>query len=134
MPPEVKHIVIADDDEDDIELFKTAVVEVCPMVDVIVADDGVKLLKLLDKIPKPDVILLDINMPLKSGKECLEEIRAKDDFNVVPIAILSTSNSEREIDYCLKKGANRYFVKPRSFEGMKNLVTNIRDYVLTERT
>jgi DNA-binding response OmpR family regulator len=72
-------------------------------------------------------------MPLKSGKECLEEIRAKDHFDVVPIAILSTSSSKSEIDYCLKKGANHYFVKPKSFNGMKSIVTNICNWVLTKR-
>jgi CheY-like chemotaxis protein len=133
MLSKLKHIVIADDDEDDIAMFKDAVDEVCSTLDVIVARNGVKLLTLLDKIPKPDAILLDLNMPLKSGKECLEEIRAKDDFDVVPIGILSTSSSKQEIEYCLKMGANHYFVKPNTFEGMRSIVTNICNWLLTKR-
>jgi len=127
----VKHIVIADDDEDDIAMFKNAVDEICPTLVVTVADNGVKLLAILNEIPKPDAILLDLNMPLRSGKQCLEEIRAKEDFDLVPIAILSTSSSKQEIDYCLKKGANHYFVKPNSFTGMISIVTNICNGVLT---
>jgi CheY-like chemotaxis protein len=133
MLSKLKHIVIADDDEDDIEMFKNAVDEVCPTIEITVADNGVNLLSILNEIPKPDAILLDLNMPLKSGKQCLEEIRAKDDFDVVTIAILSTSNSKSEIDYCLRKGANHYFVKPHSLDGMKSIVRNICSGVLTQR-
>ena len=133
MFPKLKHIVIADDDEDDIAMFKDAVDEVCPTLQVITADNGVKLLSLLNRIPKPDAIVLDLNMHLKSGKECLEEIRLKKDFNQVPIAILSTSNSKQEIEYCFKRGADHYFVKPKSFDGMKSIVANICNAVLTHR-
>ncbi|GEO10743.1 response regulator [Segetibacter aerophilus] len=128
-----KQIVIADDDEDDIAMFKEAVAEVCPAVDVLVAENGVELLSLIDEIPKPNAILLDLNMPLKSGKDCLVEIRAKEEFDIVPIGMLSTSDTKSEIDYCLKKGANHYFVKPHSFEGMKSIVTAICNGVLTQR-
>ena len=68
MFPDIKYIVIADDDEDDVAMSKDAVNEVCPTLKVTVANDGVKLLYQLNKIPKPDAILLDLNMPKKSGK------------------------------------------------------------------
>ena len=125
MPLAYKNVVIADDDQDDIQLFEEALKETCPDLNLTVATDGVKLINLLEEIPKPDVILLDLNMPIKSGKECLEEIRAKDEFDDVPIVILSTSNQKADIEDCLKKGANHYFVKPESFEGMKSIVANI---------
>ena len=125
MPPPYKNLVLADDDEDDLELFAEAVIETYPDLQVTVATDGAKLIKLLAKIPTPDVILIDLNMPRKSGKECLEEIRANDEFNKVPIIILSTSDDKADIDYCLKRGADNYYVKPYSFEGMKNIIVNI---------
>ena len=71
-------------------------------------------------------------MPCKSGKECLEEIRAKDEFNDVPVVILSTSSHKADIDYCLKNGANDYLVKPASFKGMKTIVENICSGILTQ--
>ncbi len=120
----VKHIIIADDDKDDIEMFQDAVDETCPDLKLTVASDGAKLIKLLDTSPKPDVIVLDLNMPFKSGKECMEEIRTKDEFDNVPIVILSTSNQKTDIDYCLTHGANHYFVKPNTIGGIKSIVEN----------
>ncbi|MDB5193343.1 MAG: response regulator receiver protein [Segetibacter sp.] len=120
-----KHILIADDDEDDVELFQSALDEICPELKVSVASDGAKLIRLLDILQRPDAILLDLNMPYKSGKECLREIRKKDGYNDIPIVILSTSSSKADIDYCLTNGANQYIVKPNSVEGMKNIVRNL---------
>jgi CheY-like chemotaxis protein len=125
MPSVFKNLVIADDDLDDIQLFMDAVVETCPDINLTVATGGMELLNILQEIPKPDIILLDLNMPCKSGKECLVEIRAKDDFKEVLVVILSTSSQSADIDFCLKKGANHYFVKPQSFEGMKSIVAKI---------
>jgi CheY-like chemotaxis protein len=121
----IKRIVIADDDEEDVEMFQSAVNETCPDLELTVANDGAHLINILNKIPRPDAILLDLNMPLKTGKECLVEIRTKDEFKDVPIVILSTSDHKADIDYCLKNGANDYIVKPQSFEGMKNIVINL---------
>src|SRR4051794_15823414 len=133
MPPTYKNLVIADDDPDDIELFEDAVVDTCPDLNLTVATDGIKLIKILEDMPKPDVILLDLNMPTKSGKECLEEIRAKEEFKDVPIVILSTSSQKADIVYCLKNGANNYLVKPNSYEGMKKIVKAICDGEITYR-
>ena len=120
-----KHIVMADDDEDDIEMFQSAVSETCPDLKLTVATDGAKLIKLLAKIPIPDAIFLDLNMPIKTGKQCLEEIRNKEEFDDVPVVMLSTSNLESEIDFCLNNGAHHYFVKPNSYAGLKSIVESI---------
>lgn len=125
MPSAYKNLVIADADQDDIQLFQEAVEDTCPDLNLTVATDGAKLINLLDKIPTPDVILVDLNMPCKSGKECIEEIRAKNEFKDVPIVVLSTSNHKTDIKECLEKGANHYMVKPQSFDAMKSIVTNI---------
>lgn len=121
----IKNIVMADDDQDDVEMFQSAVDESCPDLEITVATDGEKLIKLLEKVPTPDAIFLDLNMPRKSGKECLEEIRKKEQFDEVPIVILSTSNQKAEVNFCLNNGANHYFVKPHSYTGIKNIVKNI---------
>ena len=63
MLSDIKHIVIADDDEDDVEMFRDAMDKVCPTIKVTVADNGVQLLSILNEIHKPDAILLDLNMP-----------------------------------------------------------------------
>jgi CheY-like chemotaxis protein len=125
MPPAYKNLVMADDDEDDVQLFQEALAESCSDHNLTIAADGAKLIKLLEVIPTPDVILLDLNMPLKSGKECLEEIRANDKFDNVPVVILSTSSQDADIQDCFKKGADHYFVKPPSLDGMKAIVLHI---------
>ncbi|TDH24223.1 response regulator [Segetibacter sp. 3557_3] len=127
MPSQIKHVVMAEDDNDDIELFKTALNEECPDLELSVAEDGAKLIKLLGYISTPDVILLDLNMPCKDGKECLVEIRGKKEYDEVPIVILSTSSNKKDIEFCLSNGANHYFIKPNSYREVSSLVKNICD-------
>jgi CheY-like chemotaxis protein len=125
LPTDILNIVIADDDLDDVELFQEAIAHVCPDVNVTIATDGLQLIQLLDEIPIPDAIVLDLNMPRKSGIQCLEEIRANADFADVPIIMLSTSTSPKDAAYCLKTGASHYLVKPNSFAAMKQIVEGI---------
>jgi CheY-like chemotaxis protein len=125
MPFPIKHILVADDDADDVEMFQSAVDEICPNLQVTVATDGVKLITLLNKISTPDAIFLDLNMPLKTGKECLKEIRKENKYNSTTIVILSTSGHNADIDYCLVNGANHYFVKPRSYVDLKTIVQKL---------
>jgi CheY-like chemotaxis protein len=125
MPFPIKHILLADDDADDVEMFQSAVDEICPDIKITVAPDGVKLISLLNKISTADAIFLDLNMPRKTGKECLIEIRKENKYNGVPIVILSTSGNKADIDYCLGNGANYYFVKPKSFKELKIIVQKL---------
>jgi len=125
MPLQIKHILIADDDIDDIDLFKSAMLEMCPDLKVSVAYNGVNLLDLLPTIPLPDTIILDLNMPLIGGKECLVKIRSQYQFDEVPIIIFSTSRHQRDIEYCLAEGANHYIVKPNTYSGLKTIVEKL---------
>ena len=125
MPLHIKNIVIADDDQDDVDLFQSAVDEICSKLSLTVALDGTILMKLLDNIPVPDAIFLDLNMLGKSGKDCLEEIRSQAKFDDVPVMILSTSNRKSEIDHCLNNGANHYFVKPSNYNELKDIVKEL---------
>ena len=134
MPSVFKNLVIADDDQDDVQLFQNALDDTYPNLNLTIATDGVKLLHLLQEIPKADVIVLDLNMPFKSGKECLQEIRAKDEFNNVPIVILSTSSRKADIQDCLQAGANDFLVKPQSYDDMKSIVTNICNGGFAQKT
>jgi CheY-like chemotaxis protein len=129
----IRNIVMADDDQEDVELFQSAVNETCSRLSLTVATDGTKLMKLLDKTPAPDAIFLDLNMLGKSGKDCLEEIREKEKFDNVPVVILSTSSRKAEIDFCLSNGADYYFVKPHSYEGLKGIIKSLCRGVLTKK-
>ena len=122
MPASVKHILIAEDDSDDIDFFKEAVRDNCPAVEITVAEDGKKLLSVLDSIDTPDVIVLDLNMPYVNGKDCIIAIRRNEKFKEVPIVVYSTSSNQYEIEYCLTNGANHYVVKPGTYSAISQLV------------
>lgn len=119
----IQTIFLADDDSDDIFLFKEALREVTTQVHVHTAENGDLLLKMLDSKPAlPDIIFLDLNMPVKNGFQSLEEIRANDKYNDIPVAILSTSSDEKAIVAAHKNGANAYITKPVAFADLKKII------------
>ena len=120
--PEIKHILIAEDDADDIDFFKEAVKDNCPSIELTIAEDGKKLLSVLDNISTPDVIVLDLNMPYVNGKECIKAIRQNNKFENVPIVVYSTSSNQYDVEYCLSNGANHYVVKPGTYSAISKLV------------
>ena len=125
MTPEIKNIVMADDDQDDIELFQSAVQDTCSALSLTIATDGTKLIEILNENPAPDTIFLDLNMLGVSGLDCLKEIRSKEKFDDVPVVMLSTSDRKAEIDYCLSNGADHYFVKPNTYAGLKSIIEEL---------
>lgn len=121
-----KNIFLAEDDEDDVILFEQALNEVYADAVLTMRENGKELIDLLDvpPIPPPDVIFLDLNMPLKNGYECLREIRADRSLNV-PVVVLTTSSYEQDIDMVYELGATCFIVKPRVYEDLKNLIKKV---------
>lgn len=120
-----RYIYLADDDVDDRELFVDALSEVDSSIILTQAKDGLQLMDILRTIkdPIPEILFLDINMPGKSGFECLEEIRKKEgSLKEVNIIILSTSNDPEDIEKALELGATFYAVKPDRFDVLKSFV------------
>lgn len=97
------------------------------MVELIVANDGEKLMKLLQNVNLPDLLFLDLNMPLKNGFECLEEIKKDEKFKNLPVIIFSTSSQPSAIDQVYRSGAHLYVRKPNDFATLKKVI----HYVLT---
>lgn len=108
-------LLCVDDDPEDVELFQDAVKIIDGNFTCIVASNGCEALRTLSSLV-PDYIFLDINMPIMDGKETLMNIRGDKRFHAVPVCILSTSTNNREADICRRLGANRWMVKPNSFE------------------
>lgn len=118
-------VLMADDDPDDRELFAAAVRDIAPKVHVSTCRNGLELMRLLhdQSVALPDVIFLDLNMPFKSGQECLEEIRATTRLQSIPVVIYSTSTNMEYINQTYDQGADFYLAKPDSFRDLK-LVTS----------
>lgn len=119
------HILFSDDDPDDALLFTRAVDILDRPILLSFAEDGRQLLKFLDKETLPDMVFLDLNMPFKSGLECLKTIRAEKKFDNLPVVIYTTSKNPEDINSCYKLGANLYVVKPYSFEDIIKSVKKI---------
>lgn len=123
-----RYIYLADDDSDDRDFFADAILEVEPDVILKQAHDGMYLMDDLLGIcdtALPEFIFLDINMPRKTGLECLEEIRRHENLKEVNVIMLSTSSDPENIRRAMELGATFYAVKPCSFEKLKSLLEQI---------
>jgi len=110
-------VVLADDDKDDQETFTEAIEAGNIPAEVTTVDNGQELIeKLKDPAePNPDIIFLDINMPVKDGKEALKEIKKDENLKEIPTVILSTSDHPKDVEETFNHGANLYVQKPNSF-------------------
>src|SRR5690606_16888972 len=121
------NIILADDDADDRMFFTDAFEELKITTKVKTFNDGVELMDYLhtDDAVFPNVLFLDLNMPRKSGLECLTEIKQSDKFNDMAIAIYSTSASEEDIEKTFVMGANIYIKKPNDFKTLKKVLQEV---------
>jgi CheY-like chemotaxis protein len=124
------YVLLADDDEDDRLFFMDAFEEIKIKTVVQMVNDGQELMDHLIKpdIVLPDVLFLDLNMPRKTGMECLNEIKNIERLKNVAIAIYSTSASEEDIEETFVKGANVYIKKPKDQIGqgiLRGVTTHI---------
>jgi CheY-like chemotaxis protein len=117
----ITHILLADDDEDDRALFTDALHEIYTDIKITTAKNGVDLMQLLEswRGSLPDVIFLDLNMPLKNGFECLDEIKSEQKLQELPVIILSTSSQRETFDLLKLKKASMYIKKPGTYPELK---------------
>lgn len=124
------NVLLADDDADDCLFFKQALEGLLLASHLTTVNDGEQLMNYLNNVnvgaqnfvPQPDVIFLDINMPRKSGIECLAEIRQNENLKDIPVVMFSTSNDWDTIKQLFKSGANVYIHKPSDFEQLKQVI------------
>lgn len=120
-------ILLCDDDEDDRMFFSDAMKELKMQNVLTVFETGIELMNYLHHPDTllPHILFLDINMPCKTGLECLKEIREHAKFKDLVIAIYSTSNTEEDIETTFTNGANIYIKKPNEFEKLKKTIHHI---------
>ncbi len=123
-------LIVAEDDQDDQLLIKEAFEE-CDFdtKDIIFVQDGEELIQTLGSTEnESSIILLDLNMPKKDGREALMEIRANEKTKHIPVIILSTSDQKEDIKFTYKHGANTYFSKPSTFDELVALCATVKKY------
>lgn len=118
------HILLADDDIDDCEFFQEAIDEVLELPSLSIINNGVELMSFLKNGANiyPDIIFLDLNMPKKSGMECIAEIKALHQLSHIPIIIYSTSLDDNVLDRIYQLGVHSYIQKPAEFASIKKVV------------
>ena len=120
-----KHILLADDDSDDTDIFAMALKSVDNQCKLTVVHDGNSLFSYLACNPPPDLIVLDLIMPGITGKECVLKLRADSVLNRIPVVMLSILYNPDSVSTCLLYGANYYFEKESSYKGMEQIIKNI---------
>ncbi|MGV8074921.1 MAG: response regulator [Syntrophobacteraceae bacterium] len=127
-------VLIADDDEDDCLLVKSAFEENDLTNELRFVSDGVELLEYLRRegeytdsslAPPPDLILLDLNMPRKDGRDALREIKADKSLCGIPVIVFTTSLEEEDVRLSYEIGASAFIPKPTSFEGLTQVIETL---------
>lgn len=117
--------MLADDDEDDRAFFKEALDELLIPVTLTTVNDGVELMDFLSMSHTlPDILFLDLNMPRKSGYECLTEIKKIDRLKYLIVIVFSTSLDMKVVDLMYETGASYYIKKPGEFSKLKTVIEN----------
>ncbi len=138
--PWIKTVLLVEDSPGDVRLTKEAFREVSGFVQLQVATDGAEALSYLRRegvhsdSPRPDMILLDLNLPKMDGREVLAQIKGDADLKTIPTVILTTSAAEVDIARSYELQANCYLNKPVLLDSFENLVKSINDFWLTKAT
>jgi CheY-like chemotaxis protein len=131
-------VLLVEDNPGDVRLTKEAFREANRTVSFHVAADGVEAMDFLRQrnahlgAPRPDLILLDLNLPKLDGREVLAQIKGDDDLKTIPTIILTTSGAEADILRSYQLHANCYLSKPVQLEAFESLVKSINEFWLTK--
>jgi len=130
-------VLLVEDSPGDVRLTKEAFTDAKVHINLHVASDGAKAMAFLKRegehanAPRPDLILLDLNLPKKDGREVLAEIKGDPKFQSIPVVILTTSSSEADILRSYQLHANCYITKPVGLEGFLTVVRSIDSFWLS---
>jgi CheY-like chemotaxis protein len=129
-------ILLVEDNEGDVGLVEEVFEEAKIRNILHVAEDGEEAMQFLhqegkfEDVPRPDIILLDLNLPIKDGREVLAEIKSDNNLKRIPVVILTTSNAEKDIIQMYDLHANSYITKPVDFDQFIKVIKSIEDFWL----
>ena len=130
-------VLVAEDDADDRLLIQKAFKKGCESGTLTYVENGEELIKYLrrqppytseEKYPRPQLVLLDLNMPKKDGREALKEIKEDTELCKIPVIVFTTSRQEDDIELMYQMGSNSYITKPSSFDGLLSIAREIEVY------
>jgi two-component system, chemotaxis family, response regulator Rcp1 len=130
-------VLLVEDSPGDVRLTREALKDAKMHISLHVVVDGIEAMAFLRRenqyadAPRPDLILLDLNLPRKDGRDVLKEIKESDALMSIPVVILTTSSSERDVEHSYKLHANCYITKPVDLEGFIKVVKSIDNFWLT---
>jgi two-component system, chemotaxis family, response regulator Rcp1 len=129
-------ILLVEDSPSDVAMTRAALSEGRVANDLMVVTDGEQAIAFLRKLgeyahaARPDLILLDLNLPRKDGREVLAELKEDPDLKSIPVVVLTTSTAEADVDRCYETHANSYVVKPIGIDAFLDAVRSIEDFWL----
>jgi len=130
-------VLLVEDDPGDVLLIREAFADNKVHNRLHVVSDGVEAIEFLRKqgphagAPTPDLVLLDLNLPRKDGREVLAEIKGDDDLQQIPVVVLTTSKAEEDVLRSYKLHANAYVTKPVDFDRFIDVVRQIDEFFVT---
>jgi len=129
-------ILLVEDSPSDTDLTIEALREARIRNHLTIAEDGVQALAMLRRqgkyagVPRPDLIMLDLNLPRKDGREVLAEIKSDESLKTIPVVVMTTSRAEQDVLQAYQHHANCYITKPVDFEQFLNVVRSIESFWL----
>ena len=130
-------ILLVEDNPGDVRLAQEALKESKIRNKLFVVDDGVEAMAFLRQqgkyvgAPRPDLILLDLNLPRKSGREVLAEVKTDESLKRIPVVVLTVSRAEEDVIKCYNYHANCYITKPLDFSQFMEVTKSIEEFWLT---
>jgi CheY-like chemotaxis protein len=128
-------VYLVDDDVDDLEIVQEALITHSYKGPVITASNGKVLMDQLNNqhfLSRPDVILLDLNMPLKNGFQALQEIKDDPSLKSIPVIILTASSRKEDEARCFELGCSFYFTKPSKLSDYVDLVSLVKKFIVNQ--
>ena len=135
-PPRLVQILLVEDNPEEVLLTRETLKDAKVANEVHVANDGEKALSFVRRegefadAPRPDLILLDLNLPLKDGRQVLRELKDADELRSIPVIILTTSASDQDMLEAYDKSVNAYIRKPVNLDRFIDVVNSIDDFWL----
>jgi len=127
-------VLLVEDNPDDVIMIREAFEQSLTPIQLYVVSNGEQAIKFVRRTdrdaPRPSLILLDLNLPIRNGLDVLAELKSDTDFLSIPILVLTTSQAPDDIQRCYSLHANAYIIKPPDFDGLADVIKQVATYFL----